>query len=224
MLFKNPLLLEADVAAQCLWVLLGQRCLPVWHCQGCWASPGCLQMGPPQKQIWSGHTMGPHGEPHGRGRSMHSAGNGMELLRLSLWLPQSPRGWPGASSLLVPPVKWVQVAEHSVGLRGLTGAGQCCQSGSEEEGDERGLRSQARGHSRDFCLGLVSGPPAHVPLPHRVHSATAGGSPEHPLCHGGTTAFKGRVNLVSILACPEDSGPSPVPMAMGPAGLQPPPG
>lgn len=119
MLFKNPPLLEVGVAAQCLWVLLGHWYLPVWHRLGCWGSRGCLQMGPPQKQAWPGHTVGPHGEPH-RGGGMHSAGSGMELAQPVLTDSQSPRGvaWGQFSTC---PIR--EMAEHSVGLGGLRGAG-----------------------------------------------------------------------------------------------------
>lgn len=223
MLFKNPPLLEVGVAAQCLWVLLGHWYLPVWHRLGCWGSRGCLQMGPPQKQAWPGHTVGPHGEPHSGG-GMHSAGSGMKLAQPVLTDPQSPQGvaWGQFSTC---PIR--EMAEHSVGLGGLRGADDAASQWYEEEGDEWCLRSQARDHSRDFCLGLVSEGSAGL-LP--MSPCPAGSILPWQVGHRSTRCAMGApqpsregVNPISM-PCLEDSGPSPVPMAMGPAGLQPPPG
>lgn len=214
------------MATQCLWVLLRHWYLPDWHCLGCWGSPGCLQMGPPQKQVWPGHTVGIHGEPHGRG-GMHRAGNGMELAQPVLVGPSVP-SWGGLGPLLCLPHQWNGCMWLST-LWGLGGSGDDAASQSfEEEGDEWCLRSQARDHGRGFCLGLVSegsagllamSPcPAGSILPWQVghwstHSAMG---PPQPSRKG--------VNPISILPCLEDSGPSPALMAMGPAGLQPPEG
>lgn len=96
MLFKNPLLLETGVATQCLQVLLGHWYLPAWHASGAGESRVPLQMGPPQKQVWPGHTVGPHGR-----RGMHSAGNGMELAQPVLVSPSVP-SWGGLGPVLCP--------------------------------------------------------------------------------------------------------------------------
>lgn len=92
MLFKNPPLLEAGVATQCLWVLLRHWYLPVWHCLGCWGSKGASKWGVPKSKSGLDTRWGPIGNPTAGGGACTVLAMGWSWLSLSLWVPESPHG------------------------------------------------------------------------------------------------------------------------------------
>lgn len=119
MLFKNPPLQEAGVAAQCLWMLFRHWYLPVWHCLRCWGSKDTSKWGFPKSKSGLDTQWGPMGNPMAE-EACTVLAVGWSWLSLSLWVPQPPHG-----------VAWGQVSACPTCEMGACGRALCGAQGAQ---------------------------------------------------------------------------------------------